>query len=559
MAEVSTAEDPDTFSAQHFIECELCCETVTLYCTICKINMCGHCVGIHINSLATQEHNIVSYRRKVFTPQLQSCSIHGYEKCDLFCSKCNVPICVTCITLQHKAHPATKLEDQCNFKRKQIQDECEHIKNDLCKNLIKIIAHMQKKMEEVKKKYDNVEDAIFQNGEKWHRQVDKIVHQFLQQANDMKNRDISFLEKHTEESKSLLKSLNAHREQVNKLASSMNLKDILDYELRDLTCIRLSKPNLSMPSFDSGENEIKIISKSFGSLCSKIPQNLKVVSPDLENLRNLCSRVVLCKSVESSFDTICNIACSNENYVWVNGEDKTMSLIEPGKVIKRIETQSGLRPINLAVTRQGSLVYAVYDSHQSNIFIVTNSYSTDKVITFNDWKPVGICCTRNDEFLVSMESNDETQIKIARFSGDFKIIQEIQYDEHHQPLYASGKYYVFVEENQNMDICASDPNKNEVVVTDKDGLRRWRYNGNLEKGKFKSFSPSFIAADSYSNLLVMDTDNDCVHLLDMNGIFITFITHPKIQGIGAMSLDRNDKLWIANYKGGQINVFKYLQ
>lgn len=158
-----------------------------------------------------------------------------------------------------------------------------------------------------------------------------------------------------------------------------------------------------------------------------------------------------------------------------------------------------------------------------------------------------------------MKSKDETQIKIARFSGDFKIIQEIQYDENHQPLYASGKYYVFVEENKNMDICASDPNKNQVVVTDKDGLLRWRYNGNLEKGKFKSFSPSVIAADSHSNLLVMDTDNDCVHLLDMNGIFITFITHPKIQGIGAMSMDTSDKLWIANYKGGQINVFKYLQ
>nr|XP_019923704.2 uncharacterized protein LOC105330444 [Crassostrea gigas]XP_019923705.2 uncharacterized protein LOC105330444 [Crassostrea gigas]XP_034302233.1 uncharacterized protein LOC105330444 [Crassostrea gigas] len=558
MAEVSDAEDPDNVSAQHFIECELCCKTVSLHCTICKSDLCGQCVGIHINSMATQEHNIVSYRRRAFTPQLPLCSIHESEKCDLFCSKCNVPICVTCITLQHKAHPATKLEVQCNFKKKQIEDECKHLENDLCKNIMESIAHLQKNLEEVRKIYDKAQDAVFQKGTEWHKKVDKIVQEFSQQVTDMRNRDIALLEKRIEEIKGLLKALNVHRERVNKLTTTMKLKDVLDYELRDLKCMQFYRPYLSMPSYDLSEQQMKFMSMAFGSLRSNIPQHLKVFSSDIENLRNICSRVVLCQSIETHLDTICSLAPPIKSTVWVNAEEKTINLVDSGKVIKRIEAKSGTRPINLAMTRQGFLVYAVYDHHQSNVCIVTKN-KTDQVITFNYWKPVGICCTRNDEFLVSMKSKDETQIKIARFSGDFKIIQEIQYDENHQPLYASGKYYVFVEENKNMDICASDPNKNQVVVTDKDGLLRWRYNGNLEKGKFKSFSPSFIAADSHSNLLVMDTDNDCVHLLDMNGIFITFITHPKIQGIGAMSMDTNDKLWIANYKGGQINVFKYLQ
>ena len=57
----------------------------------------------------------------------------------------------------------------------------------------------------------------------------------------------------------------------------------------------------------------------------------------------------------------------------------------------------------------------------------------------------------------------------------------------------------------------------------------------------------------------MDTDNNCVHFLDMDGNFIAYVEHLKIRGIGAMSLHLNERLWIANYKGGQINVFKYLQ
>lgn len=44
----------------------------------------------------------------------------------------------------------------------------------------------------------------------------------------------------------------------------------------------------------------------------------------------------------------------------------------------------------------------------------------------------------------------------------------------------------------------------------------------------------------------MDMDNDCVYFLDMNGIFIIFIIYFKIQGIGVMSMDINDKLWIVN-------------
>ena len=57
----------------------------------------------------------------------------------------------------------------------------------------------------------------------------------------------------------------------------------------------------------------------------------------------------------------------------------------------------------------------------------------------------------------------------------------------------------------------------------------------------------------------MDTDNSCVHLLDMNGMFIAYVEYLKIRGIDAMSLDENERFWIANYNGGQINVFKYLQ
>ena len=44
-------------------------------------------------------------------------------------------ICLTCITLEHSAHSAIKLEVQSNRKKEQIRDECKVFENTLCKNL----------------------------------------------------------------------------------------------------------------------------------------------------------------------------------------------------------------------------------------------------------------------------------------------------------------------------------------------------------------------------------------------------------------------------------------
>ncbi|XP_061189448.1 uncharacterized protein LOC133197434 [Saccostrea echinata] len=557
MAEGDNVEDPDIVYAQHFIECELCSNIVSLHCTVCKVSLCGECIGAHVNAKPTQEHNIVSFKLRASIPILPPCTSHKNEKCNLLCTKCQIPVCVNCITLQHKAHPAIKLEDKCKQKSLEIEMESESLENNVCKNLEDTIAKMQKELDEVHVKYEKMQTAVTDHGRKWHNEVDRTVQKFSEEIKSMENRDITLLEKQIEESKALLRALRVHCKEVKKFANSLDLKDILDYQLRKETSHRFNF-SLTMPSFTPTKIKENKMFETFGNLFSQIPLQVKSFASKQETIRKLCSRSTVCKSVETSVDNICNLVCVNDNTVWLNGESNTMICFkDTGVEIERHIAKLGIKPTNLAITRQGDLIYAIYDSWHSCVYIITNG-KTKELITFVDWKPIGVCCTADDKFLVSMESKDETQVKIARFSGS-EIIQEIQYDDHHQPLYEAGKYYILVEENKNLDVCASDPNKNEVVVTNKNGAFRWRYKGNLQTGKFESFSPSFICSDSHSQLLVMDTDNECVHLLDMDGVFITYITHPNIHGIGAMSLDRSGRLWIANYKGGQINVFKYLQ
>ena len=62
-----------------------------------------------------------------------------------------MPICLTCITLEHRAHSAIKLEVQGNRKKEQIHDECKIFENTLCKNLKDSVAEIQQKISDLER------------------------------------------------------------------------------------------------------------------------------------------------------------------------------------------------------------------------------------------------------------------------------------------------------------------------------------------------------------------------------------------------------------------------
>ena len=193
--------------------------------------------------------------------------------------------------------------------------------------------------------------------------------------------EIAILEKHKEENKGLLRTLKANLEQMNKAAISLNLKEILDYNLRDLKDLQNSfQLRLTRPHVYFGLVQVE----SFGSFQSKIPLDVKAMDKTIEKLRSLCSRVVLCKSLETKIDNISNLTCSKNNTVWVNGENETVVCLNAsGAEIERTETDLGLRPINLSITN-------AYSSCRGSVCKVTDS-GIDKIITFSNWKLVEMC------------------------------------------------------------------------------------------------------------------------------------------------------------------------
>jgi hypothetical protein len=100
-----------------------------------------------------------------------------------------------------------------------------------------------------------------------------------------------------------------------------------------------------------------------------------------------------------------------------------------------------------------------------------------------------------------------------------------------------------VVENKNGDIVASDGNARAVVVMDKSGKVRFRYDGTPARRKM-SFAPTQIVTDSMSQIIVADQNNACLHILDQNGQFLRCVDNCGLDDAYGLSVDSEGRLWV---------------
>jgi hypothetical protein len=95
-----------------------------------------------------------------------------------------------------------------------------------------------------------------------------------------------------------------------------------------------------------------------------------------------------------------------------------------GDLLTSIQTKSGRRPGDIAVTRAGGLVYADTDNKAVNL--VKNN-QTRTVIILQGWVPSAVCFTASGDLLLTMYSIHFIQkYKVVRYCGytDKQTIQD---------------------------------------------------------------------------------------------------------------------------------------
>ncbi|XP_061177565.1 E3 ubiquitin-protein ligase TRIM36-like [Saccostrea echinata] len=549
------------YSAQDILLCDLC-QTAALqsHCELCHVNLCIVCVGKHLSD-SSKRHNVVPYKHRTSTPSYPKCPNHTQKHCELYCEKCDIPVCSTCISSdKHHGHKFTDVLKKLSSKTNDLEKDLKELEEKIYPTYEEITSDLNSEKINLEKHYEKLTTAVTKQGEDWHREINIIVNKQKSEIEEMKIKHLAALNKQKNEIKQITSDVKQ---------SILDLKKILDSNDVSLTSVYKSrnaefrslppKVNVSLPSFSHKKINTEQLHQMFGSLSAlsitteEHGYTMKTSEAEYcPPVKPLLDEPELITTIHTGYKYLYSVTCLSDEEIWTCGLDKIMKLYNlQGKLLKSIQTKSGNDPCDIAVTRSGDLVYTDPDTRTVNI---VKNKQIEEVIRLQGWTPRYICSTSSGDLLVTMVSGDK-QLKVVRYSGSTEK-QTIQFDSEGKPLYSS-EGLKYISENRNLDICVADHGAKAVVVVNQAGRLRFRYTGPPSTNK-RSFVPAGITTDSQSKILTADYVNHCIHILDQDGQFLRYIDNCGLKYPFGLCVDTRDNLFVAECLRGKVKKIRYM-
>ncbi|XP_056006502.1 E3 ubiquitin-protein ligase TRIM71-like [Ostrea edulis] len=554
-------------SAQEVLLCDLC-ETVPLqsHCKLCHLNLCINCVGKHLSD-SSKDHNVVPFIKHIQpTPNYPKCPKHAEKHCELHCEECNIPVCITCVSSgKHKGHDMSDILEKLSAKTESLQKDLEELEKRIYPRYEEMASGVQTEKAELETKYGKLTTAADQQGELLHREIIAIVNQQKSAITEMKTKHLDALNKNTETIAQKMAELKQIMSDLKSMLKSNDVSLTSTYKSRNSEFRTLPpKVRVTVPSLSAQKINKDQLNEMFGSLPplsinTEHGDTMKsaeaVSSPPVKPLLDepRVTATIDTGYKKTLFGKLSSVSCLSEEQVWTCGENDTMKLLNlQSELLTSIHTKSEYTPQDIAVTRDGDLVYT--DNYDNTINLIKNK-QIQTVITLQGWRPRYVCCTAGNDLLVTMISDDRKQSKVVRYSGSTEK-QSIQFDDQGRPLYSSDNNTKYLSENRNLDICVADRSASAVVVVNQSGKLRFRYTGH-PSNTGQSFNPVGITTDSQSHILTADYLNHRIHILDQDGQFLRYI-HCDLESPWGLCVDIRDNLFVAEPITAKVKKIQYL-
>lgn len=527
-------DQEENIRAQEAVQCDLCnSPSPPLYCVECHVNLCKTCVGDHLTDLSI-DHKVVLFQNQGMVSRYLQCQSHPKKRCELHCNNCDIPVCNTCLlSNSHKGHTLLESLEVIRSKKEVIKKDFEAIQNFNCPKYEDIVIEYKNEKSKVETCYTNLSSMVTEQGEIWCREINKIVHKLQTKIEEMKKEHLTFLHNQEDEIKKNIADIKQSILDLKKIRESDDLYMTATYKSISAV-LKKFPPKPSFPSFTANKIDSEQLSQQFGSLTTNNSQSFPQTRPLLKD-------PTIIATFTSGYKGLRGVASLNENEIWAFGNDSIIKLYsDRGEQLKSIQTKSQNEPSDIALMKNGDLMYA--DHHNQTVNIVKGK-EIEEVMKLIEWIPLSISVTTSGDLLVMMNSDSNKQARIVRFTGTTEK-RIIQFDDEGQPLYSTGTDK-FLTGNKNLDICVADSNARTVVVVHSDGQLRFRYTGQVSSGN--AFDPKGIATDCQGRILVADYGGDLIHIVDMEGQFLQLINW-KINGPKGISVDANNYLLVADYK-----------
>lgn len=548
--------------AQDPVRCSLCPEVVVIHCGSCQVNLCAQCLSTHIDRNKSLRHEIVPYTSQLVKPEaeIEKCQDHPKQQCDLYCQDCGVPICSRCLTGNHKRHGAVDLEEICETTRSTIKEDLEELRK-FRKEYEKVVGESKEELAKYIEESDKERDSLKELGKQWHQMIDKVIDKVGKDMDEIIQSDTKCLQDNTEEIQSALQDVKDSIKANEDILQDDRFTRLLSYASKnDAFRIIPSRPAIKTAKIvPVNVKEGDIIPKLIHfqrSIRTKLPGYSLNRTGDVSSIstKSLLPEPELIATVKTNCKQLKGICHNEDDRVWIYGTDEILREVDiTGTVQNCITAISKNSQKDIAKNKMGEIVF----SHLSDECVnIVREGKISKLLDLSGWIPFGVTFNADDDLMVCMRREDYQESKVGIFSQG-KLKKEIQFDETGKPLFSASRNNMYIKENANRDICVSDWNACAVIVLKSSGELRFRYTGNLSRS-FKQFYPHGIVTDNYCRILVVDRKNDCLHVIDRNGKFLTYITC-SLQDPYVLSMDPDENVWVGEYDTGCVKVIRYLE
>lgn len=481
----------------------------------------------------------------------------------MYCKHCDTPICTACITSdKHRSHKINQALQMCDIIKQDIRKDIDVLRVKLIPLVQKLIYDLEMKINEVEEKCEEAGKLISKQSDDWHKEIDKIVDQLKTELEKTKDEGVNLLKLQKSEIEQTFSKINAAIQSNEEMLESNDVGLAINFKSKYAKFCKLPIPvDVPIPSFTPTEINSQSLFEQFGVL-SMGSLDCSISSTDMSSgpdqlLRNEPEEIAcFC----TGFTFLYGIACQSNDQAWVRGgyADKEMNFlklydIDESREIKSFSLDTvPSSSIDVALTKRGSLIYSCSFTKTVNIFI---GDKLETLIKLEKWSPRGICVSSSGDMLVTMTQKNKS--KMVRYFGTIEK-QTIQFDDRRKPIEDTDSFHLYITENKNNDICVAG--KVMVMSFNKTGTLQFRYTGPKNPTKWnQAFCPKGIATDRYCHILIADTDNKCVHIIDKDGEFLQYIDCGMRKPWG-LCTDSSGFLLVADSKkkSGEIVKFKYL-
>ncbi|XP_022324070.2 uncharacterized protein LOC111124986 [Crassostrea virginica] len=531
-------EDP-MYSLQDVIRCDLCETPVPpKHCDICHIHLCEACVRKHLSD-ESKDHYIVPFKlRGIIT----KCTKHSTEVCTKLCTKCKIPVCPLCVaSSEHKQHEKEDILKWFEIKRKLMQTDLQDLEKSIYPRYQETATNIPVQRADVNKRSQKLTTALDKQGEALHTEIDTIIQGMKSEIDVMDAQHIAAIDQQEVAINRTLPEITQTILDLKRLLDTSDVCLVSEYTSRTEEFRSLpAQFQVTLPTFTPQEITREQIHQQIGSL-SELAITFLLDEP----------RILT--DIQTEYRLLRSVSCLSDSEFWTRGGDNILRLYNlQGELLRSVQTKSGNRPWDIAVTRRGDLVYTDWKDRSINLVSGTQIQT---LITLRGWRPYNLCSTSSGDLLVIMRSDDYKQTKVVRYSGSTEK-QSIQWDDQGKPLYTSDSYTKYLSENRNLDICVADCVARAVVVVSAAGKLRFRYTGPPSTPR-ESFYPRGITTDSRANILTSDPDNHRIHIIDQDGLFLRFIHNCGLQEPGGLCVDSRDNLFVAERDTGKVKKLQY--